>query len=282
MRQCESTLVLCGKVCNSGELGLTVMASSIVDGDAHAPVKSRTQKLFVMRHGERKDDAEKSWVDARMWDPPLTDVGAEQAMKVGEKLRGEGVQITRILVSPFLRCVQTVAGVIKGMYPDGTDISKLKVSIEYGLAELMNKVAIRNPRDPQSTEPWHLPFEELYSKLPNGVVDTSVQSILPKLPDWEEATEEGRSRYKNTFLAVSNKFPDENVLCVSHGEGVSSSVKHLRPGVSVYDVKYCAHTLWEREIYIETSEAPSTTGPWKLMTELGPASGLLCIDNSQE
>lgn len=53
-----------------------------------------------------------------------------------------------------------------------------QVSIEYGLSELMNKVAIRNPRKPDSTEPWHLPFEKLYSILPSGVVDTSVQSIL--------------------------------------------------------------------------------------------------------
>ena len=56
-----------------------------------------------------------------------------------------------------------------------------QVSIEYGLAELMNRVAIRNPRQPQSTEPWHIPFEKLYSVLPSGVVDTSVQSIVPKV-----------------------------------------------------------------------------------------------------
>lgn len=92
---------------------------------------SRVQKLFVMRHGERLDDADPLWVSTpgvRTWDPPLTAKGTEQAMAVGEKLRSEGVEITRILVSPFLRCVQTTAGFIKGMYPEGTDISKLKVS----------------------------------------------------------------------------------------------------------------------------------------------------------
>jgi hypothetical protein len=56
-----------------------------------------------------------------------------------------------------------------------------QVSIEYGLAEVMNRVGIRNPRQPDSSEPWHLPFEKLYSILPSGVVDTSVQSILPKV-----------------------------------------------------------------------------------------------------
>jgi phosphohistidine phosphatase SixA len=87
------------------------------------------QNLFVMRHGERMDDAEPSWVAeaARPWDPPLTEKGHLQAQEKGKKLRSEGFLVTRILVSPFLRCVQTTAGVIKGMYPDGTANSNLKV-----------------------------------------------------------------------------------------------------------------------------------------------------------
>lgn len=243
--------------------------------------KSRVQKLFVMRHGERLDDADPSWVGipgVRTWDPPLTARGTEQAMEVGQRLRSEGVEIRRILVSPFLRCVQTTAGFIKGMYPEGTDISKLKVSIEYGLAELMNRVAIRNPRQPQSTEPWHIPFEKLYSVLPSGVVDTSVQSIVPKLPEWEESSEDGHKRFSSTFFGVADKFPDENVLCVSHGEGVAVSVMHLRPDVEVYGVQYCAHTLAERDVFKGSSEAPSRTGPWKFMTQLGSESGLLYRD----
>lgn len=121
VRQSE-TLVLFVPVC-----GGSAMEASIADGGA--PTNSHTQKLFVMRHGERWDDANPTWVDSRMWDPPLTDRGWEQATEVGRKFRSEGVQITRILVSPFLRCVQTTAGFIKGYYPEGTDNSKLKVSV---------------------------------------------------------------------------------------------------------------------------------------------------------
>jgi len=239
------------------------------------------QKLFVMRHGERWDDANPTWVDSRMWDPPLTERGWEQATEVGKKFRREGVFITRLLVSPFLRCVQTAAGFIKGLYPEGDErITKLKVSIEYGLAELMNKVAIRNPRRPESTEPWHLPFDKLYSVLPSGVVDTSVQSILPKLPDWEEETNAGHERYANTFTAVADKFPEENVFCISHGEAVAWSVMSLRPEVLLYGVSYCAHTVAEREAFHQTSETPSRAGPWKLVTQIGPASGLLFTENT--
>lgn len=87
------------------------------------------QNLIVMRHGERMDDADPTWVAkaARPWDPPLTEKGHLQAQEKGKKLRSEGLLVTRIFVSPFLRCVQTTAGVIKGMYPDGTANSNLKV-----------------------------------------------------------------------------------------------------------------------------------------------------------
>lgn len=80
------------------------------------------------------------------------------------KISGWGIQMSL----PWRRCLVTCG-------------FGAQVSIEYGLAELMNNVAIRNPRKPDSDEPWHLPFEKLYSILPNGVVDTSVHSILPQV-----------------------------------------------------------------------------------------------------
>jgi phosphohistidine phosphatase SixA len=69
-------------------------------------------------------------------------------MEVGQRLRSEGVEITRILVSPFLRCVQTTAGFIKGMYPEGTDISKLKVSALLNFYSLPTQNQIFSLRDP--------------------------------------------------------------------------------------------------------------------------------------
>jgi bisphosphoglycerate-dependent phosphoglycerate mutase len=75
------------------------------------------QHLFVMRHGERLDDADPSWVPRtdRPWDPPLTERGKQQAWEVGKRLRTEGWGITRVVVSPFLRCVQTAAQVVTAL-----------------------------------------------------------------------------------------------------------------------------------------------------------------------
>lgn len=41
---------------------------------------------------------------------------------------------------------------------------------------------------------------------------------LLQLPDWEEDTNIGHERYAKTFTAVADKFPDEDILCVSHGK----------------------------------------------------------------
>lgn len=59
---------------------------------------------------------------------------------------------------------------------------EFQVSIEYGLAELMNSRAIRYPpRDPENSKVWNLSLEELFSALPSGVVDVSVPPVLPQV-----------------------------------------------------------------------------------------------------
>ena len=71
------------------------------------------QNLFVLRHGEAgsgEDDGE-----GGAWDPPLTNRGKLQAWRVGRNLRMEDWNITRVIMSPFLRCVQTAAEVIAGL-----------------------------------------------------------------------------------------------------------------------------------------------------------------------
>lgn len=82
-----------------------------------SPPPPHVQHLFVMRHGERLDDADPSWVPKtdRPWDPPLTERGKQQAWEVGKRLRTEGWGITRVVVSPFLRCVQTAAQVVTAL-----------------------------------------------------------------------------------------------------------------------------------------------------------------------
>ena len=59
-------------------------------------------ELYLIRHGQSTNNEGKL---PRVADPPLTDIGLEQARWVGESLKDEG--ITRLYSSPMLRTLQT-------------------------------------------------------------------------------------------------------------------------------------------------------------------------------
>ena len=59
-------------------------------------------ELYLIRHGQSTNNEGKL---PRAADPPLTDIGVEQARWTGESLKDEG--ITRLYCSPMLRTLQT-------------------------------------------------------------------------------------------------------------------------------------------------------------------------------
>lgn len=75
------------------------------------------QNLVVMRHGDRMDVAVPMWLTHadRPWDPPLTDDGLIRAWTTGKRLRAIGFPIHRVIVSPFLRCLQTAREVVSAL-----------------------------------------------------------------------------------------------------------------------------------------------------------------------
>lgn len=257
------------------EQGLPPQAQA--DGDVE--VAPRMQHLLVMRHGDRMDDAQPSWIVTapRPWDPPLTELGKWRARETGRRLRRQGWNITRILCSPFLRCVQTAAEMVLALAAlDSSaagdvaiDPSKIKVSIEYGLSEVMNTLAIRVSNIPPEG-PTTLDLGELEALLPAGTVDHSVERMMLKLPEWPETLDAAYQRYVKTFQAAADMFPKENVLCVTHGEGVGVSVSKFQ--VSVHQVNYCAVSHAQRSVY--NFSTPPEAGKFELITEPGDESGI--------
>lgn len=85
------------------------------------------QNVIVMRHGERMDNFDPLWSStaARPWDPPLAPPGLIQAFEAGRTIQKNlGFPIHRIVVSPFLRCIQTAAELVAGLLSiDGDDVS---------------------------------------------------------------------------------------------------------------------------------------------------------------
>ncbi|KAK4754448.1 hypothetical protein SAY87_002552 [Trapa incisa] len=242
------------------------MASSTAD--SLGPHEKRLQYVVVMRHGDRIDSFEPLWAStaARPWDPPLIEEGRVRAFCSGRKIRTQlGFPIHRVFVSPFLRCIQTAAEAVSAlcaveddpntMSSGGVLIepSRIKVSIEYGLCEMLNRETIRIP--PKDGD-WGFSLCELESMLPKGTVDHKVQRVYNKLPQWEETVFETRNRYVEIIKALADKHPSENLLLVTHGEGVGVAVSAFMQGSTVYEVDFCAFAQLRRLIL---EEDPSST-----------------------
>ncbi|KAF8380538.1 hypothetical protein HHK36_028025 [Tetracentron sinense] len=246
------------------------------------------QNVIVMRHGDRLDNVERLWLAtaARPWNPPLANSGRERAFGVGKYLRSNlGFPIHRVFVSPFLRCVQTAAEVVSAlcavevkasqMISDNVaiDSSKIKVSVEYGLCEIIGRDAIRLDVAPKDGK-WGFNISELQALLPAGTVDHSVQSVYKELPKWEESAMDAGARYKKVIQALADKFPSENLLLVTHGEGVMVALSEfLKDPTESKDPKcarpdYCAYLRLQRLISFSPSRE-YTAGNFELLTESG-------------
>ncbi|KAF9687684.1 hypothetical protein SADUNF_Sadunf02G0118700 [Salix dunnii] len=223
------------------------------------------QNVVVMRHGDRIDSVEPLWATtaARPWDPPLLEDGRIRAFGTGRKLKTDlGFPIHRVFVSPFLRCIQTASEVVSALcaVDDGPgvvtshglaiDPSKLKVSIEYGLCEMLNREAIGRDCAPKDGN-FGFNISELEAMLPTGTVDHDVKPVYEELPQWEETVMGARTRYEQIIKALADKYPSENLLLVTHGEGVGVSVSAFLKDISVYEVEFCAYSLLRRSVVHE-------------------------------
>lgn len=169
-------------------------AQAHANGPINPGPPNHHQNVVVMRHGHRLDNFAPLWVStaARPWDPPLYKDGLTRAFNTGRDLRNNlGFPIHRVFVSPFLRCVQTAGEAISGLVspvddpnagagPGPIDTSKVKVSIEYGLCEMLNHVAIRPQSAPKDGE-FGFKVSELEALFPDEIVDSSVEPVYKEV-----------------------------------------------------------------------------------------------------
>ncbi|KAJ2688156.1 hypothetical protein IWW39_002425 [Coemansia spiralis] len=97
---------------------------------------------YIVRHGERIDHIDDTWAaaSATPYDPPLTRDGWAQAREAGSMIRNLEPQADSeylVLVSPFLRCVQTAQAIHEGFHRG--DGPQWRVALEPGLSEVINE-----------------------------------------------------------------------------------------------------------------------------------------------
>ncbi|CAG7866059.1 unnamed protein product [Brassica rapa] len=215
----------------------------------------RYQHVYVMRHGHRLDNFDPDWAAkaARPWDPPLFKDGMVRAFQTGQRIGSQtGFPIHRIFVSPFLRCIQTASQVVAALSSlpnamSSIDKTKLKVAIEYGLCEMMNSVAIWPEVSPIDGK-FDFNISDLEAMFPEGMVDHNVDPIYKEIPQWGESKEKCRERYVKVVKTLADKYPTENLLLITHGEGLVTTFSNFYKDTTVLEVDYCAYVQLRREV----------------------------------
>jgi broad specificity phosphatase PhoE len=176
--------------------------------------------LWLTRHGNREDFVDPSWVDTaeRPFDPGLSPDGVEQARRLGQRLRGEGIE--RIFASPFLRTVQTAHHVAEAI--------EAPIFIEPGLGEILYADWFDAPPEP-------LPFEEMKRRFPR--LEAGHEPLVT--PRYPESIEEAFRRSVETAeaLVALAKGP---ILLVGHGASVTGIARGLSPAIDSIDCALCS------------------------------------------
>jgi transcription factor C subunit 7 len=166
-----------------------------------------TQIVYVIRHGDRHDYniGMENWVKTRpdnihVHDPPLSDLGRRQAEELANAACHlfSDEPIHRILVSPFLRCIETATPLAKSL---GHHLCVDDSLREAGLIEYVDR------------------------NVP--VLDVEYKSVF--MGDREESFPQGcLDRCKNVKLRVlEDKFAGENLILVTHAACVVGIVAAL-------------------------------------------------------
>ncbi|XP_052211134.1 uncharacterized protein LOC127813980 [Diospyros lotus] len=238
-----------------------------MDASETQRMTSTYQNILVLRHGDRIDHLEPLWAAtaARPWDPPLVPAGMARAFSTGRKFRAElRFPIHRVIVSPFLRCVQTASEAISALsaVDDGvessdgiaTDHPNLKVSIEYGLCEMLNREAIALDAAPKDGN-FDFNISELEAMFPAGTVDHSVERVYLELPQWEETEVGAAARYAHSVKALADKFPSENLLLVTHAQAIAVTASAFLKNSTIHSIEYCSYLHLRRPISLDAKES---------------------------
>ncbi|KAK6142988.1 hypothetical protein DH2020_023336 [Rehmannia glutinosa] len=192
-----------------------MMGSS--DGDGYGdPFKQPQfyQNVVVMRHGDRLDNVVLSGRRRRRAPGTLR---WRRTARSGHS--GPAKNSTAAEVIAALCAVANNSDDPNDLTSNGVviDPSKIKVSIEYGLSEMMNSLAIRDPVAPKDGI-FSFNISECESVLPAGTIDNTVEMVYKKLPQWQETVEGARARYLEVIKTLADKYPSENLLLVTHGK----------------------------------------------------------------
>ncbi len=162
-----------------------------------------TRRIFLARHGNRQDFVDPSWPSTaeEPYDPPLSADGVEQAVRLGQRLAGEGIEA--VVASPFLRTIQTAH--------HANESIGAPIYIEPGFGEWLNDRHFQRLPRLRQLEALRVDYPRLAAA--GGYISAHDQS-------WPETLEQLRERSQLALGALLDKFGG-TLLVVSHAAAVA-------------------------------------------------------------
>lgn len=243
------------------EPSVTSTVTSTKTATVNSEENDLVSRIFLIRHGDRLDYADPSWLEkakkhgALVTDPPLSPLGHRQAQETADHLITEllrGQMITKILVSPYLRVLQTARPLAEALLAD-----RVPLCIERGLSEA------------HATPDNVLPSAaERFAYFPQ--VDPTYESLLrvhvtPGFTCRKTGSpcEAFAGRYVQRMGQLARRLDasvahGETVVCYSHAASTALVAALLR--CDLRDLKFAPCGIFQLE-------RRRRDGPWTLVTE---------------
>ena len=185
-----------------------------------------SQRIWIIRHGNREDFQNPGWAKTaqRPFDPALSPDGETQAKEVGRSLQDEPIDL--VFASPFQRTIQTASHIAEAL--------DLSVCLEPGIGEILPGV---------QSVPALLPEQERRQRFPR--IDREYNAAIG-FP-YPESSDDGHKRSAATAWALTDRYPDKNLLMVTHGAPVVGIVRGLTGLPDRLTVPLCCIFTLERK-----------------------------------
>lgn len=167
-------------------------------------------RLYLIRHGESGGNVARREGRVSDYDPPLTEVGRQQAERLGERMARYGVDV--VYASPLQRA-----------YDTGNEIAKrlgLSVRVIDDLQEINEPL-----RQQGEAYDENLP-------LPEGVTHDDIKRKFEENPVWDnlpgsETSAHFRARIVRAIDQIIGECPGKKVAVACHGGVIQSYVAHI-------------------------------------------------------
>lgn len=232
-------------------------------------------RLVIVRHAQRLDKQDKSWQQssATPYDTPLSQIGKEQAVETGIKLKNhpklafdrfnDDEQVI-IHSSPFLRCAQTAAWIAKGLDKKAT------IRLDAAFGEFLSEDYFDNsaPPPPDNHQSLYNSSQEwLRSSLSKDVgidsKDCTFDSVWPftkfgNSGEYGELFDDMRKRFTDGLARLIGFYnglesptlgsnSNKTVIIVTHGAGFNPLITQLSNKATMTEIGLSSFAIAQRE-----------------------------------